>query len=380
MEKINILFVLDQLTIGTGVSAMVLDYYWHIDREKFKIDFIVSKQVEPVLEKKIVKNGSEIYYFPALKLRNLIAYKKKWKKFLKEHTQYKILHAHIPVMAFIYMKMAKKYEIPVRILHAHNARGSDRWYKRIRNRCFYFIGVKASNQYAACSKKAAEFLFGRKTVKQNKVKLIKNAIVIEEFSYSEKERNRIRKEYQLENKFVIGHVGRFSPQKNHMFLIKVFAEYQKKHNNAVLLLIGEGKEKETVKRQVEKEHIKDEVLFLKATKEVSSFYQAMDVFLLPSKFEGLPIVCIEAQAAGLLCLVSDKVDKEVILTPNIECLSIEHGTKIWTEALKRTEEGKERQRTLESLKEKGYDIKIEVKHLERFYLQCLEKELLKKKK
>jgi glycosyltransferase involved in cell wall biosynthesis len=218
----------------------------------------------------------------------------------------------------------------------------------------------------ACSQKAGTFLFGKKDFA-----IINNAIEVKKYIFNEETREKIRTKLNLNNKFVIGHVGRLSIEKNHLFLLDVFAQVHNKCIDSVLLLVGEGALKLKIKEKVKALGLEDNVVFLGVCSNVNEIYQAMDVFVLPSLFEGLPTVGIEAQTAGLMCFFSDEVTPEVKVTNFVQFISLKNNASYWSEQILKYSNGYKRYDKSEILIQAGYDIKNTAKQLEDFYLNSL---------
>lgn len=364
MEPIKILHIVEMISENSGVSSVVLNYYRNMDQKKFVFDFMTHTEVSPDVRKMLEGNGSCIYTMPELSGRNISLYQKKLDEFFEQHEgEYQIIHGHLPNAAAFYMKAAKKHGNQVRILHSHNSCGADSTLKRMRNYFLNHMGVRASNVYFACSKPAAEYLYGK--TNRKKVFIINNAIELETFAYNPEMREQLRKKYQVENKVVIGHVGRFAEQKNHKFIIEI-AKLLKEHKKEfVFLLVGDGKLRVEIENRVRKEHLEQYVLFTGSVSDPQDYFQMMDMFVLPSFYEGLPVVGVEAQAAGLPCIISDTITKEVLLTDGIKQLPIQNANH-WAEEILHMPIQRQKD-SIKQIREKGFDIKQEAKRLEEIY-------------
>lgn len=308
-----------------GIETMLMNFYRTIDRNEIQFDFLCNKSKPGAYDEEIKSLGGNIYVSPGLNPLKWFKYQKFMKQLFAEHPEYKIIHCQNEAMGFPALYAAKKAGIPVRISHSHNTmtRFDFKWPIKILYK--YLLRLVATD-YVACGVDAGKYLFGKE------VKVIHNAIDINKFVFNEKIRNDIRKNMNLENKFVIGHVGRFEPQKNHKFLINMFYEYQKNNKDSVLMLIGDGSLENDMKELVKKLNISNKVLFLGNIPNVNEMYNAMDVFVLPSLHEGLPVVGVEAQINGLTCLFSTNVTKEVNFLNKSYFLSI-NSVKSWIESL-----------------------------------------------
>lgn len=346
-----------------GVESVVMNYYRHIDRTKIQFDFIVDSDSSCPQKKEILSLGGNVYFVnPYQNIKNNM----KDLECIFNENKYEIVHSELTTMSVFSLKAAKQCGIPIRICHGHNTAGKGETKKNILKYLLRpFSKIYATN-YFACSKYAGQWLFGRKILKNNNFMVLKNAIDVEKFKFNNNIRNDIRNKYNLNGKFVIGHVGRFCYQKNHNFLIDIFNEIYKLDKSAVLILIGEGEFVNQIKEKVNKLGLDDVVLFCGTCNNINEFYQAMDVFVLPSYYEGLGIVAIESQASGLFTICSDKTPIETKLCNNIEYMSLDNSALYWANVIL---DKKNYIRKDESVfvKNNGYDINTEAKKLEDFY-------------
>ena len=348
-----------------GIETMLMNFYRNIDRDKIQFDFLCNKNKPGDYDEEIKELGGRIFVSPGLNPFKWFKYQKFMKSLFLDHPEYRIIHCQNEAMGVPALYAAKKNNIPIRISHSHNTRTrfDFKWPIKI----FYKWNIKKlATNLVACSHAAGKYLFNED------VKLINNAIVTNRFIYNPKLRNTLRKKMNLKDKFVIGHVGRFEPQKNHNFIIKMFNEYQKKNNNAVLLLIGTGSLENKIKKQVTSLGLDDKVVFTGSIPSVNEMYQVMDVFVLPSYHEGLPVVGIEAQAAGLKCLFSNRITNEVQICDNVSFLPI-NNIDIWVDEINKFTKY-ERKDLRDSIIKNGYDIYKETNELERFYNNLLKKD------
>ncbi|TLS35783.1 glycosyltransferase family 1 protein [Pseudalkalibacillus caeni] len=351
MQPIRILQVVTIMNCG-GLETMLMNYYRKIDRTHIQFDFLVHRDEEGHYDKEITELGGRIFRMPPIKPGNYRLYFNKLDKFFEEHTEYKVVHSHINENSSFVLRAAKKHGVPGRIAHSHlSDLGIDlklpfRLYAR------YYLR-DAPNDYFACSKKAGQWLFGKNSREIEKVKVLNNAVNVEEFKYCEKTRARIRKDLDAKDQLVIGHIGRFNKQKNHDFLIEIFKEIQQKKPDAILVLIGDGNLRKDIEKKVAILGLSSKVRFLGIRNNISELMQGMDLFLFPSLFEGLPVVLVEAQAAGLKCVVSEAITKESDVTGRVEFLSLYQTAKEWAEKV--LSSTYEHENTAELLKKHGYD-------------------------
>lgn len=328
-EPMRILHILGGLSLG-GAESRIMGLYRHMDRERFQFDFLIHQEAPGFYEEEIKALGGRVYRVPRFRLYNLPAYRRALTAFFAERHGYLAAHGHMTSTAAIYLPIAKKSGIPVTIAHARSA-GVDRGAKGIATRLLRLPLPWRCDHMFACSREAGIAVFGRKNTAAGKVRIVPNAVETKAFAYREEIRVQMRKKLSLTEKFVVGHVGRFHYAKNHEYLLGVFAALAKRRENAILLLLGEGPGMEEQRRRAAALGIADKVRFLGNQREVSDYYQAMDFFVFPSRFEGLPGTVVEAQCAGLPCLISETIAGEVKLTELVKFMSIEEAPETWAD-------------------------------------------------
>ena len=294
--------------LGGGVESVVMNYYRHIDRSKVQFDFLVDADSTRVPEEEIKALGGRVFRIPPyqhpLRYHNELV-----RLFREEH--WPIVHSHINTLSVFPLSAAKKAGVPVRIAHSHSTMGKGEFAKNLMKLALRPLSNLYPTERFACSEYAGKWLFGRDT----DFTVIPNAIELEKFRFDPVIRQETRKELGIaDDMFLIGHVGRFMPQKNQMFLVDVLAGLLPKRPDAMLAFVGDGPDRTAVQQHVEELGIADHVLFLGQRSDVNRLYQAFDVFCLPSLYEGLCVVGIEAQRAGLPCLFSDAITREVDVT------------------------------------------------------------------
>lgn len=366
-NPIRVLHVLGTTNLG-GAESRIMELYRCIDRGKVQFDFLVHTTEEGHYSKEIRELGGHIYSLPRFKVINLAEYKRAIRQFFREHQEFVAVQGHMTSTASIYLPIAKK-EKPsiVTIAHARSA-GVDHGIKGYVTK-FLRSSLKNKTDYCfTCSREAGIAVFGRKWVEQGKVWTIPNAIDAKRFQYNETVRNEVRAELGIQDKFVIGHVGRFGFMKNHTYLVDIFAELCRHRTDMALVLIGKGEEEENIHNKLKALGLEDKVLFLGNKFNVERYYQAFDYFVFPSTFEGLPGSVAEAQAAGLHCLISDKITREVALTELVSYRSIEEEPKLWAEEiLKNAENARVRKDMREAIASKGFDVNTQAVRMEEFY-------------
>ena len=340
-----------------GLETMLMNYYRNIDRDKIQFDFLMHREERSDYDDEIESLGGRIYRAPRLYPQNYPAYFAYMKKFFAEHPEYQIVHSHIDAMSYLPLRAAKKANVPIRIAHSHNT-AIDKDFKYLLKQAFRHGITGVANEFAACGDEAGRFLFGDKAFR-----VIPNAIDASVFRFDDVVRSAKRDELGLDDKFIVGHVGRMSYQKNHTFLLDIFERIAARREDAVLLLVGVGEKEEEIRQKVNKLNLKNRVLFLGKRSDVRELYQAMDVFLLPSLFEGIPVVGIEAQASGLPCVFSAKVPREAQVTDRCSFVPLTQTTEEWAdEVLKQHTTGRDHVQIFSD-----YDIKHAHVILERYY-------------
>ena len=308
---VRVLHISGNMNMG-GQETFIMNIYRNIDRSKIQYDFVVHSKKKGYYDKEIEKLGGKIYRITPIS-QNIYKHCKELKNIIKSGG-YNIVHRHTSSsIAFIDLLVAKICKVKKRIVHSHSNRTKKASLLNII--CRPFLNILATKKLA-CSMEAKKWLYGKKT---SNCTILYNAIEIDKFIFKKEIREKIRKEYNCKDKFIIGHVGRFSLEKNHEFILKLFKELQKQVNNIELWLIGDGELKQHILNQAEELKIKNKIRFFGIIKNVEDVLQAMDIFIFPSIYEGLGISLIEAQISGLKCIVSKNIQSEAIITDNVIC-------------------------------------------------------------
>lgn len=346
--------------VGGGVEAVVMNYYRHINHGEVQFDFICDDDSTNIPYEEIEKLGGKVILIPPY--QKVIKYHKKLKKVLK-NGNYKIVHSHINVLSVFSLFAAKCAKVPVRIAHSHSTTNKKEWKKNLLKLFLRPFSKVFATDYFCCTEFAGRWLFGNKAYDQGKVYLLNNAIDLEKFKYDEKMRKLKRKELNIEeDTLVIGHIGRFMTQKNHTFLIDIFQEVHRQNNNSILLLVGQGPLMGEIKEKVKKIGLEKAVIFLGQREDVNELYQAMDVFLFPSLYEGLGMVLIEAQCSGLLCVASTEVPEVAKVTDKIKFFSLNEPITNWVDAILNIKSN--RNWNIDDITKCGYNIEVEKNKLE----------------
>ena len=356
-KPIRIAQMMTDMNYG-GVEMVIMNYYRNIDRRKYQFDFYALEGSTIPQKEEIEELGGRVYIVP--KYTHLFKYEKVLQKRLQK---YKIVHSNMNTLSVFSLYAAKKAGVPVRISHNHSTAGKGETKNIIKYILRPFSKIYPTELWA-CSQKSGEWVYGKKT----KFKVINNAIDLDKFKYNEEERKKIQTELGINGKKVIGHIGRFCYQKNHELLIDIFYELSKRNPYVVLILIGEGENEKQIKEKVQLLGIEEKVLFLGRKQDAYGYYNAMDLFLLPSRYEGLPVVGIEAQAAGIPCVFSEMVTRE---TKILDSTVFVNGSV--SRYVRAVEKGLRigRKDSSEAMRNAGFDIRIEAKKLMAYYERLL---------
>ena len=332
-EPIRVAHIIGKVRNG-GVESVVMNYYRHIDRTKIQFDFLIDSdfsddvfRTSPLKEAEEL--GGRVYIIPPY--QDLPRYLSELIKVFRRE-QYQIAHSHLNTLSVFPLYAAKKAGVPIRIAHSHSTAVKGEHVKSmIKYSLRPFAKVFATN-YAACSTYAGEWLFGKKALERGEVKIFTNAIDLKQFRYDEKVREETRNELGVQDRFVIGNVGRFCYQKNQRFSLDVFSEVCKRNPKAVLLFIGDGKDRKIIEEESRKIQ-KGQVVFLGSRDDVGRLYPAMDVFLFPTRYEGLGLAAVEAQMCGVKTVVSQAVPSEARISPSTIVMDLCAGASAWADAV-----------------------------------------------
>lgn len=355
-EPIRILQVVTIMNLG-GLENFIMNIYRNIDRSQFQFDFLVHRQERGFFDDEIEELGGRIFRFNPIRPTQFFKYKNELRTFFLSHREYKIIHSHLNENSGIILSVAKEMKIPVRIAHSH-AKATAGPYKFLRKL------IKKSIPYystvnLACSKDAGKWLFNSK-----KFEVFNNSIDCDKFKFQQNttKNNLLRKSLNIKpDEFVLGLIARFSPTKNHQFLIEVFSELLKIEKKSKLILIGDGELKEDILNKVKKHNIIDSVIFVGNVSNPQDYLSIMDVFVLTSFYEGMPLSLIEAQCNGLPILMSDTIPSEIEITDLVFKESLNSSPAIWANKilhLKRSPDNLNRIDYSEIVKNTGFDVKM----------------------
>jgi putative glycosyltransferase len=365
VDMIKILYVNGGTMDRGGVSTFMMNVYEKMHSEKIQIDFLVHTLSKGVRDEDILNLGGKIFRVPARGKNPLKNYRQI--KQIMLDGNYDVVHAHADAGNSTILSIAKECDIPIRISHCHNTNYTNKsLLKKFLNEQFKKQIPRYATHLWACSEKAGEWLYGN-----HSFEVIPNAIDVQKFIYSPQLSEDLRKELNLENKFVIGHVGRFDYQKNHDFLLKVFAEVINEREDAHLVLIGKGELEEVIKKQANHLGILDKISFLGESSNVNKLINVFDVGVFPSLFEGFSIAMVEMQVNGLPLVVSDNVPSEINLTDNIRFLSLDETVKYWCKTILETK-GRDTG-AVDKIIAKGYNLSDMVNKLTKTYERIVDK-------
>lgn len=366
MEKIKVLQVTGSLRVG-GAETVALNFYRYIDKERFEFDYLVyGDSVEPY-EAEVEHLGGKVIHIDSPN-EGYAKFLNGLRKVIRKYGPYDIIHAHTLLNIGLVLFVGYIENVPMRVAHAHSDRKNVKLklHKKLYKICMKHFIQKYATHYVACSYEAGTFLYGRSLFEEKGI-IIKNGIDVSQYCYNPIKRDVIKREFGIKDKFVIGHVGRFSKVKNHSFLLKVFQEIHKRNSNTVLLLVGDGELRLQIEHEIEELGLNNNVVLTGTRSDVPDLMQAMDVFVFPSYYEGLPVTLVEAQASGLPCVISSNITDEICITDLVCKVSLDSGILSWTEIVLRYVEGYKKKNTLNEVKKSGFDITESIETLKNTY-------------
>ena len=363
----KILYVIPGINVCGGMESYAMNYLRHIDRTQYTIDFVTHDVGEEHYISEIESLGGKVFVLPKFGLKNLKGIKNQISELLANN-KYEIIHCHMANAGYFYFKEAMKQGIKVRILHSHQSKAADKFSHALRNYPLLWLAKMYSTHFVACSRLAGDFLFGRESYT-----LLNNAIEPEKFAPNEEQRYEVRSKLGVDDTtLLVGHVGRLCPQKNQEFLLEAFSYVAEFRPDSKLILIGDGEDKEHLVEKAEALQIMDKVIFQGVERNVAPFYQAMDVFCMPSLYEGLSVVAVEAQAAGLPCLFADTLSQETNLGGNVEFLGLDKEPSEWAKRILTLKNADRIENPSKLIEEAGYNINREAENLVKYYDKLLE--------
>lgn len=368
-EQLRILHVVTTMNLG-GLENFIMNIYRSIDRNKIQFDFLMHRQERSSFEEEIVLLGGRVYRLSAIRPSNYFSYIAELKFFFKKHPEYLIVHSHINESSALILSVAKKAGVPVRIAHSHTSAKAQTYgvYRQLlKSR---IAGL--STFRLACSTSAGKWMFGTADFKK-----VNNSINVQKFKFNPASRLKIRNSLQInQNEIVLGNVSRFNVEKNHKFLLQIFYLLSLKFNNFRLILVGDGLLMNQIKQNVQELNLEEKVTFTGTVMNPEDYLSAMDIYVFPSLFEGLPLALVEAQANGLPIIMSDSISEEVILSDLVKSYSLSSIAEQWaTEIINRISkiEDNNRQKYAKVIMDMDFDAVKTAKSFELFYLKTIEK-------
>lgn len=358
------------IVCGGGVEAVIMNYYRNIDRNQVQFDFVIDGYDKTYLDDEIKAMGGKVYHVEPYR-KNIFLYMVQIYKIVR-NGHYDIVHSNMNTLSVFSLFPAWLAGAKQRILHNHSTAVKQEGKRSLMKHILRPIAPLFANHYAACSIIAGNWMYGKARMAQGEVKIIRNAIDLKKYAFSPDLRKIYRQEFGFsDDDLVIGHVGRFVFPKNHRFLLQVFNEINKRTEKAKLLLIGDGELRKEIEEKVHEYGFDKKVCFLGLREDVQAIYNAMDVFVLPSWYEGLPVVSVEAQANGLSCVVSSNVSKECVLTSRVYIKDLASGYSEWAKCILSNNKSGRNKFAVKELKKNNYDIKNESIKLTNMYMNLM---------
>ena len=359
---IRILQVVTHMNRG-GLETMLMNYYRHMDRSRVQFDFLTHRDYDGDYGAEIKQLGGKLYHMPVLNPFSS-SYRKKLGDFFDDHPEYKIVHVHQDCLSGVILHVAKEHGVPVRIAHSHGTNQIRDIKYPIKLVYRHFI-ARYATKLMACGEDAGRWMFCGAPFE-----ILSNAIPAESYSFNTEVKSLQREKWKImPEELLVGHVGSFTVPKNHPYLLDIFKEIQKKIP-AKLMIVGDGNLRPEIEEKIQKLGLADKVILAGLRSDVPELLQAMDVFVFPSLYEGLPVTLVEVQASGLPCLISDKVPIECKMTEAVQQISLDDAPEIWAD--KAIEASRmPRKNTYEEIRAAGYDIVENAKRLQKMYEEMM---------
>lgn len=366
-SPVRILQVLGELNTG-GAESLVMNVYRNIDRNLIQFDFVVHGINIGFYENEIKKLGGRVFHISKYKGINHFKYVKEWENFFRVHSEYKIIHSHIRSTASLLLKVAKKYNL-ITICHSHNT-SNGKGISSIVKKIYQKNIPKYADYLYACSKESAIWLYGEELANSKKCIIFNNAIDSDRYIYNSNIRAKVRESLNIDKRIVLGQVGRLTEQKNYFFSLKLLHELVNINSKYILLIIGVGPLKEKIVNYINNNNLNDYVIILENRSDVNELMQAMDTFIMPSLWEGLPLSLVEAQAASLPCIISNHVTDGIIIKEKVKTLSLDF-IDTWINTIEKIRKIDIRVNESKRIKESGFSIQQNTELLCDFYLKLL---------
>ena len=360
----KILFVVKNMRLSNGVASYAMNYYRKLNGSDIQFDFLIISDVGSPYYSEIEESGNKVFFMPSYKKEpfKIIPYLNR----LFTDNKYDVVHCNVMNSGSVILKIAKIHKVPVRILHSHATQTGDKKWKELRNKFFCAVSLKNANTYFSCSHLAGDYLFGK-----DNYYLIPNAIDIDKYSYDQQKRKLLREEERCEKKLVVTTVGRFTRQKNPMFIVDIVDELSKMGIEVAFWWFGNGELEPEVHKYAGEKGVDKYIKFWGANPKVMDYYSAADIFILPSLYEGLPVVGIEAQVAALPVLLADTITTETQISDSVRFLPITDA-KLWAENIAELRNCN-RETIAKSLNLSEYKIENQAEKLKNLYSDLLRK-------
>ena len=360
VEPIRVLHVLQRMEAG-GTQAFLMNLYRNIDRSKVQFDFLVEYSEKQFYDDEIKELGGHVYRATFREDKNLPKFLKYLHRFFADHREYAIVHCHAYTIGYFVLREAERAGVTVRIAHSHsNSMSGITKPLKIVMRSLFSVHA---NEFMACSEEAGRFLFGNRDFS-----VVKNAIDVDRYTFDEGVRTEVRGELGLGDSLVVGNVGRLHHQKNQLFLMDVFNEVAGITPGARLLLVGNGPLREQLLEKASELGISDKITLLSDRRDMDRLYQAMDVFVLPSLYEGLGIVAIEAQSSGLPTICSDGVAEDANVSPLFGRMSLRDSPEAWAETIVKAAGERDCVAGAAGARAHGFDVRDNASKMQEWYL------------
>lgn len=358
-----------------GKKNLIMEYYRHVDRNKVQFDFICDSDSQAIPRDEIESLGGRVYEIRPYQniIGNMIDIYKLCKK-----NRYPVMHAYNSTMNIFPMFVAKVAGVPVRISESLSMAHEGDWKTKIK-KILRPMSKWFANYYMSCGDDCGRWQFGDELFDAGKVDVFKTVINTEFNTFNPELRDKTRKEFGWEDKIVIGHIGRFTPQKNSVHLIEIFAAIAKKEPKAVLCLIGDGELKKEMMAKVEELGVKRQVKYLGRREDIQQFYNAMDAFLLPSLYEGLPVVGLEAESCGLPMFFSTEVTREANACELGHFIDLDESENVWADEILQavSENMPIRKSHAKEVAEAGFDSASEARRMQKYYFSAMKEQKVK---
>lgn len=359
---IRVLQIVDSMQQG-GIQSFLMNLYRNINRNEIQFDFLIFRNNLQWYEKEIDSLGGILYKAPGRR-DGLIKCSKYLDNFFKSHKEYDVVHYNASSLSFVEpLRYAKKYGVKTRIIHCHSSSFIGNPIHRILHKIHKRNIASLANVYLSCSEPATLWMF-RNTSVQSKVQIILNGVDCKKFAYSDEKRKLYRNKLCIENNFVVGHIGRFSAVKNHLFLIEIFEAIKEKNDNAKLLLVGDGEMRSEIESLVALKRLTNYVIFLGNRNDINDIMQAMDILVMPSLYEGFPVTVVEAQASGLPVVMSNTITSKVVVNKNVVLKDLNDNNVEWAKTILKKYK---RVKNIDDIIKRGFDIKNTVDILTKIY-------------